>query len=36
VIKHDNVHDVLRGIALQRLEESPLAEQATDLRLAAF
>jgi hypothetical protein len=28
--------DVLLGIVLQRLKESPLEEQATDLLLAAF
>jgi ABC-type hemin transport system ATPase subunit len=36
VIKHDDMDDVLLGIVFQRLEESPLEEQPTNLLLAAF
>jgi hypothetical protein len=36
VIKRSDMDDVLLGIVLQWLKESPLEEQATDLLLAAF
>jgi AAA domain len=36
VIKRSDMDDVLLGIVLQRLKESPLEEQTTDLLLAAF
>jgi hypothetical protein len=36
VIKRHDMDDELLEIVLRRLEESPLAEQATDLLLAAF
>jgi hypothetical protein len=36
VIKRSDIDDVLLGIVLQRLKESPLEELATDLLLAAF
>lgn len=36
MIKRHDMDDELLEIVLRRLEESPLAEQATDLLLAAF
>jgi energy-coupling factor transporter ATP-binding protein EcfA2 len=36
VIKRDDMDDVLLDIVLQRLEQSPLEDQATNLLLAAF
>ena len=36
MIKRHDMDDVLLGIVLQRLAESPLAEQPTELLLAAF
>lgn len=36
VLKRGDMDDVLLGIVLQRLKESTLDEQATDLLLAAF
>ena len=36
MIKRHDMDDVLLGIVLQRLAESPLVEQPTELLLAAF